>query len=791
MKSSPVKSEAKTSTTGKSAVYGKGISLSATRLARHKTDTNGTIKADKQTRSSIEADESTVKHEAKEDVPASPPRKRPGRPSNASKLTQATTAGSPEARPSRIRRQSPEILRESQPSPKLRIKLPRILLKPRHPDHITKPSPFSSLDELLVHFDQREKEQGAIDRDTNILDELDRRPVEKPKLAPQEQAWEEAQVRKRILAAGEPGGVLSKQRSSLYLPDDQDQPPAQYGYNDHLWAHGAYFRTLMNREKLKHMDMAKRTAYACLAKWKERQPQTEEEKKKEEDALFRLIYMQTVKDVKEKWAMVSGEIEKRRLAQYMEEQQLTRDLKMQQLLEDTTKMLDRRRLGADDTGSPMGDASDDGEDNEDMTDDEDEEDDDIGEAGSDDGQSDDDNMSSSESGQSETNSLADDAGDDNLSPEALRAKYAGLPEPEPDEVVSDVDDGADDEDTAMAEVPTEPRGLDISNVDLEEVDEALLDDEDDESTDMSDDMTTSDEEDSGEDDASDEVDESEEEDVGLFGFLGGRERRAVQVEDPVGQTAVHEPEHAEIKVTTDDVEPVEGNVMDVDEPAPDINHLTATSVEGDHSSQPTPMDESTSASLEAESTTTVDIEDAKSQIMPTAEETQPSRQITTKIPSLLRATLREYQHFGLDWLAKLYDNQTNGILADEMGLGKTIQTIALLAHLAEEHEVWGPHLIVVPTSVILNWEMEFKKFLPGFRVLSYYGTAEERKEKRKGWSNPDNFNVVITSYQLVLKDLASIKVPQWHYMILDEAHNIKNFQSQRYQAMIRLSLIHI
>ena len=63
--------------------------------------------------------------------------------------------------------------------------------------------------------------------------------------------------------------------------------------------------------------------------------------------------------------------------------------------------------------------------------------------------------------------------------------------------------------------------------------------------------------------------------------------------------------------------------------------------------------------------------------------------------------------------------QLNGILADEMGLGKTIQTIALLAWLAEEKGIWGPHLIVVPTSVILNWEMEIKRFAPGFKVCLF------------------------------------------------------------------------
>lgn len=156
----------------------------------------------------------------------------------------------------------------------------------------------------------------------------------------------------------------------------------------------------------------------------------------------------------------------------------------------------------------------------------------------------------------------------------------------------------------------------------------------------------------------------------------------------------------------------------------------------------------------------------------------------TEIPFLLRGTLREYQHLGLDWLAALYANNTNGILADEMGLGKTIQTIALLAHLACHHEVWGPHLVIVPTSVMLNWEMEFKKWCPGFKILTYYGNQEERKRKRQGWTNDDVWNVCITSYQMVLQDQQVFRRRRWHYMILDEAHNIKNFKSQRWQTLL-------
>ncbi|KAI9364230.1 P-loop containing nucleoside triphosphate hydrolase protein [Pilaira anomala] len=122
-----------------------------------------------------------------------------------------------------------------------------------------------------------------------------------------------------------------------------------------------------------------------------------------------------------------------------------------------------------------------------------------------------------------------------------------------------------------------------------------------------------------------------------------------------------------------------------------------------------------------------------------------------------------------------------------MGLGKTIQTIALLAYLACEKQVWGPHLIVVPTSVILNWEMELKKWLPGFKIMTYYGSPKERKEKRSGWSKDNAFHVCITSYQLVLQDQNAFRRKQWQYLILDEAHHIKNFRSQRWQVLLNFN----
>lgn len=150
-------------------------------------------------------------------------------------------------------------------------------------------------------------------------------------------------------------------------------------------------------------------------------------------------------------------------------------------------------------------------------------------------------------------------------------------------------------------------------------------------------------------------------------------------------------------------------------------------------------------------------------------------------PRMLQAKLKEYQLKGLNWLVNLYNQGINGILADDMGLGKTIQSISLLGYLAESEGIWGPFLVITPASTIYNWENEFKKFLPEFETIVYYGSLQERIELRKRMKS---INVVITSYQTAVSDESVFKRHKWQYMVLDEAQAIKSISSQRWKTLL-------
>ncbi|KAK2911770.1 hypothetical protein Q8A67_003903 [Cirrhinus molitorella] len=149
---------------------------------------------------------------------------------------------------------------------------------------------------------------------------------------------------------------------------------------------------------------------------------------------------------------------------------------------------------------------------------------------------------------------------------------------------------------------------------------------------------------------------------------------------------------------------------------------------------------------------------------------------------LINGTLKQYQIQGLEWMVSLYNNNLNGILADEMGLGKTIQTIALITYLMEHKRLNGPYLIIVPLSTLSNWVYELDKWAPSIVKIAYKGTPSMRRslvpQLRSG-----KFNVLITTYEYIIKDKQILAKIRWKYMIVDEGHRMKNHHCKLTQVL--------
>lgn len=157
----------------------------------------------------------------------------------------------------------------------------------------------------------------------------------------------------------------------------------------------------------------------------------------------------------------------------------------------------------------------------------------------------------------------------------------------------------------------------------------------------------------------------------------------------------------------------------------------------------------------------------------------------TKQPSVIKfGTMRQYQLEGLSWMVNLAHQGINGILADEMGLGKTLQTISVLGYFLEFEKVSGPHIVLVPKSTLSNWLAEFNRWCPALRAVKFHGDKQERQSvidevlcpgltdaKRK-------FDVCVTTFEMCLKEKAALCKFAWRYLIIDEAHRIKNEASQ-------------
>uniref|UniRef100_A0A8C4UC22 DNA helicase n=1 Tax=Falco tinnunculus TaxID=100819 RepID=A0A8C4UC22_FALTI len=151
--------------------------------------------------------------------------------------------------------------------------------------------------------------------------------------------------------------------------------------------------------------------------------------------------------------------------------------------------------------------------------------------------------------------------------------------------------------------------------------------------------------------------------------------------------------------------------------------------------------------------------------------------------------LRDYQLNGLNWLAHSWCKGNSCILADEMGLGKTIQTISFLNYLFHEHQLYGPFLLVVPLSTLTSWQREIQTWAPQMNSVVYLGDITSRNMIRTHeWMHPQTkrlkFNILLTTYEILLKDKSFLGGLNWAFIGVDEAHRLKNDDSLLYKTLI-------
>lgn len=150
-------------------------------------------------------------------------------------------------------------------------------------------------------------------------------------------------------------------------------------------------------------------------------------------------------------------------------------------------------------------------------------------------------------------------------------------------------------------------------------------------------------------------------------------------------------------------------------------------------------------------------------------------------PSVLKAQLRPYQAEGVKWMQYLYDNGMGGCLADDMGLGKTVETIALIVRKIKPGSL--PVLIVMPRSLLFNWQSEWECFAPGIKVATYYGAERD-------WNKVKDAQVILTTYALVRNDIETLSAVEFDTVILDESQQIKNLSAKISQAVLLLKASH-
>ena len=528
---------------------------------------------------------------------------------------------------------------------------------------------------------------------------------------------------------------------------------------------GVVFRARrMHQISKTRVQLAKKVSRMVAAYW-ERSLHSDEREQKLEEKRQRALAKWTVREVNRQWKLAVTVVRAQKQALEKAEREKLGKKQLQAIIEQSTQMLETQHA---DLSMRYSDEEDEGEEDEEDEEEEEEEEEDIDEEDEEDGEAEEHDSVHGEESADIASSQPDEPGHE------IEASTAGPSDAmdDDDEMLEqqmwddDVEDESEDADLlADAELSLEDLkkkygygdGLPPPGQVDPHVSEGHADEEGDEDEEGDDDEED-DEEDEEEAEEEDDEDEEHEND----------DDQEVPMEDKPAEQPAASDKDAEVQ----DSEPFGANREKADPDARKDPKVHPTETEKDESANT----QTNKSSLDSHTRTSV----SSSSPSPAKEETLP----LVRIPFLFRGSLRPYQQKGLEWLVSLYNNNVNGILADEMGLGKTIQTIALLAHLACDRGIWGPHLIVAPTSVMLNWEMEFKKFLPGFKILSYYGTQKQRKAKRVGWNTENSFNVCITSYQLVLADQHIFRRKPWMYLVLDEAHNIKNFRSQRWQTLL-------
>ncbi|KAB7731689.1 ATP-dependent helicase [Rudanella paleaurantiibacter] len=166
---------------------------------------------------------------------------------------------------------------------------------------------------------------------------------------------------------------------------------------------------------------------------------------------------------------------------------------------------------------------------------------------------------------------------------------------------------------------------------------------------------------------------------------------------------------------------------------------------------------------------------------------------SSPLPQHFNGILRPYQKAGYDWMSFLRQFRFGGCLADDMGLGKTVMTLAMLQAQKEmatggkdaRDEPPSPSLLVMPTSLLYNWELEARKFTPNLRVMLYTGTYRE-----KNTAQFNNYDLILTSYGIVRIDIDLLRTYRFNYVILDESQAIKNPSSHITKAVMNLSSAH-